>query len=235
MCSPLLRLSLHQLSHRLGTESISGHVLASCWTTSTVCHMISRIRTQWPFFRVREPANRVWSTNNRTWSSHSHSTCVPTLKAKVHHSNPLQCILTQKLDIAYPPPDTEIRTYIDSGGSDLQECKARFLYLLAHLFRAVSDELSSIYQEKQPTYVALAMAWRKHMDEGQNRARIYKKVVNQCKNSDLVRPLSTVSSSSLIVLARPNCKTIIHFQKEMMILPQCMLRQNWRKGKSSSY
>ena len=235
MCSPLLRLSLHQLCQRLGTGSISGHVIASCWTTSTVCHMITRIRTRWPFFRVREPANRVWSTNNRTWSSHSPSTCVPTPKTQVHHSNPSATRpYSQKLDIAYPPPDTEIRTYIDSAGSDHQEYKARFLYLLAHLFRAVSDELSSICQKKPPTYAALAMAWRKHMDEGQNRARIYKKAVNQCKNGDLVRPLSTVSSSSLIVLARPNCKRIIRFQKEMMILPQRTLRQNWRKGKSSS-
>jgi hypothetical protein len=62
------------------------------------------------------------------------------------------------------------------------------------------------------------MAWRKHMDEGQNRTRIYKKAVNQCKNSDLVRALSTVSYSSLIVLARPNCKRIIRFQTETMIL-----------------
>jgi hypothetical protein len=227
LCSPLLRLSLHQLCQRLGTDGISGHVLASCWTTLTVCHVIGRIRTRWPFFRVREPANRVWFTNNQTWSSHSPSTCVPTPKAKVHHSDPSATRpYSQKLGIAYPPLDTEIRAYIDSAGSDVQECKARFLHLLAHLFRTVSDELSSIYQKKQPTYAALAMAWCKHMDEGHNRARIYKKAVNQCQNSDLVRPLFTVSYSSLIVLARPNCKRITRFQKEMMILPQCTLRQN---------
>lgn len=126
---------------------------------------------------------------------------------------------SQKLDIAYPPPDTEVYTYIDSAGSNFQECKARFLHLLANLFRIVSDELSSICQKKQPTYTALAMTWRKHMDECQNRTRIYKKAVNQCKNSDMVRPLSTVSYSFLIVLVRPNCKRITRFQKEIMILP----------------
>ena len=64
---------------------------------------------------------------------------------------------SQKLDIAYPPPDTEVYTYIDSAGSNFQECKARFLHLLVNLFRIVSDELSSICQKKQPTYTALAM------------------------------------------------------------------------------
>ena len=55
---------------------------------------------------------------------------------------------SQKLDIAYPPPDTEVYTYIDSAGSNFQECKACFLHLLANLFRIVSDEFEQHMPEE---------------------------------------------------------------------------------------
>ena len=97
----------------------------------------------------------------------------------------------------YPPPDDEIRNYLDWTGSDFNEYQIRCFHLLGHIFRLVSDELDRLYSIKQPTYAALAKNWRKHMDESQNRARIYGQAVDGCSSDNLVRPRFTDSYFSL--------------------------------------
>ena len=90
------------------------------------------------------------------------------------------------LDLAYPPPDSEIRNYLDWAAPDLSQGQTRYLHLLGHLFRAVSEELTIAYKTKQPTYAALAKNWREHMSKDQNQVRIYQEAVNRCNDSHLV-------------------------------------------------
>jgi hypothetical protein len=116
-------------------------------------------------------------------------------------------------------------------GSNLHECQARYLHLLGHLFQTVSDELVSVCKIKEPTNTALAKTWREHVDEGQNRAKIYG-VVNGCNSNDLVHPFIAVSYSSLIILARENCKRRTGFQRRVLMLPQSTLHQKWRNMNS---
>ena len=110
----------------------------------------------------------------------------------------------QELDLAYPPPDSEIRNYLDWEAPSLAEGQTRYLHLLGHLFRTVSAELTRTYKREQFTYAELAKSWRKHLGN-QNRARIYQEAVNGCNINDLVRPTFTVLNCSFIDLARANC------------------------------
>ena len=92
-----------------------------------------------------------------------------------------QCVgnmYLQKSDIAYPLPDTDVGAYLDWRAPNLREGQTRYLRFLGNLFRNVSDELARLYKTKQPTYAALASSWRNHLDEGQNRTRIYKEAVD---------------------------------------------------------
>ena len=97
----------------------------------------------------------------------------------------------QKLDMAYPPPDNEIRNYLDWQAADLCDAKTRYLHLLGHLFKVVSDELAVLYHEKQRSYVSLAETWREHVEKGQNRIRMYSTAVKRCGADDLVCISST--------------------------------------------
>ncbi|KIM83548.1 hypothetical protein PILCRDRAFT_6971 [Piloderma croceum F 1598] len=91
---------------------------------------------------------------------------------------------SENKDFAYPP-DTEIRDYLDTPRPTLDEYQARYLLLLGHIFRAVSAELGRIYAHKQPTYAALAHEWRMHLDDAENRSRIYKEAEKGCANDML--------------------------------------------------
>ena len=94
------------------------------------------------------------------------------------------------LDIAYPPPDAVIRDYLQQTRPSLEEYQISYLLLLGYLFKAVSGELITLYRRnKEPTYGALAKAWRKYMEEGSNRTRIYERAVNRCNSNELVCPL----------------------------------------------
>ena len=112
------------------------------------------------------------------------------------------CSYSQSLDFAYPPPDTDIRDYLDTPRPTFDEYQACYLLLLGHIFQAVSAELGRICVHKQPTYAALAHEWRMHLDNAENRSRIYKEAEKGCRNDMLVRPLCPVSHSSLTVLVR---------------------------------
>ena len=157
--------------------------------------MTGHIRTRSPFFRVREPGNPAWSTSNRTWFSHSRSICVPIPRTKVilYPNASVTCSYNQNPDIAYPPPDTEVRTHLDWTAPNLREGQTRYLRFLGNLFRTVSDELAMLYKTKQPTYAALASSWRNHLDEGQNRSKLYRAVVSGRRTDVSVRPLFTIA------------------------------------------
>jgi hypothetical protein len=88
-------------------------------------------------------------------------------------------------DMAYPPPDQEIRGHLDWQASNLHEGQTRYLHLLGHLFRAVSDEVQELFP-KVSSYVALANAWRSHLQEDNNRSRIYGMAVRKCTSNDLM-------------------------------------------------
>ena len=119
-----------------------------------------------------------------------------------------------------------MRNYLDSVGSNLHG-QARHLRLRRHLCRTVSDELVSVCKKKESTYTALLKTWRKHMDEGQNRAEIYGKVINGCNSNDPAHPFIVVSYSSLISLSRENCKRHTHFQRRVLMLPRSTQHQKW--------
>ena len=90
----------------------------------------------------------------------------------------------KKVELAYPDPDAAIRDYLDQAVSDLREGQAMCWHLLRHLFCIVSKELTRLYrQTRQPTYTELARSWRRHMQEGQNRATIYDQVVKESRDS----------------------------------------------------
>ncbi|KAF9518250.1 hypothetical protein BS47DRAFT_1482756 [Hydnum rufescens UP504] len=99
-------------------------------------------------------------------------------------------------DIAHPPPDTEIRDYLDWHGPNLEAFRTRYFRLLEHLFQAVSNELARHYKTKEPNYAALARSWRKHMETGQNRARIYGGAVTACTRDDFENLLGSSSKNS---------------------------------------
>jgi len=96
---------------------------------------------------------------------------------------------SESKDMAYPPPDNEIRNYLDQQAANLYDGQTRHLHLLGHLFKTVSDELVVWYSQKQPSYVALAESWRVHVEKGQNRSRIYSAAVERCRADDLVLTL----------------------------------------------
>ncbi|KAF9510518.1 hypothetical protein BS47DRAFT_1383937 [Hydnum rufescens UP504] len=73
-------------------------------------------------------------------------------------------------------------TIIQSSGTG----KSRMM--LGHIFRAVADELETLYKDKVPTYGALARNWRNHMERGQNRTRLYGQAVKRCTIADLSTP-----------------------------------------------
>jgi hypothetical protein len=112
---------------------------------------------------------------------------VPSQTAKVTVDSGL-CLISypQILDLAYPPPDHEIRNHLDWQARNLHEGKTHYLHLLGHLFRVASDELDKMVQ-KMSSYVALAHAWRLHLEESGNRSRIYRMAVEKCTPDDLVR------------------------------------------------
>jgi hypothetical protein len=103
------------------------------------------------------------------------------------------CTYRQESDIAYPLPDTDVGAYLDWTAPNLREGQIRYLRFLANLFCTVSDELAKLYKTKQPTYAALASSWRNHLDEGQNRTRIYKEAVDGRRTDVSVRPLFTIA------------------------------------------
>jgi hypothetical protein len=92
--------------------------------------------------------------------------------------------------MAYPPPDNEICNYLDWQAADFCEAKTRYLHLLGHLFKVVSDELAMLYLKKQPSYVVLAETWREHLENSQNRSKMYGTAVKSCGANDLVCILS---------------------------------------------
>ncbi|KAF9519221.1 hypothetical protein BS47DRAFT_1482200 [Hydnum rufescens UP504] len=89
---------------------------------------------------------------------------------------------------AFPPPDPQMRNYLCQRVSNLDEAQTRYLHVLGHLFREVTDELSTLHPNKVATYEELAMSWRKHLetDKYQTRARIYEGAVKRCTSSDLM-------------------------------------------------
>jgi hypothetical protein len=165
---------------------MSGSTIDFYWITSTIWHVPSLIRTLWLFFRVLGPGNRVWSTSKQTWSLQSHLIYVHLLKPEVTiYSHTLAArSYAKKVELAYPHPDAAIRDYLDQPVSDLHEGQAICWCLLRHLFSIVSKELTRLYrQTRQPTYTELARSWRRHMQEGQNRATIYDQVVKESRAS----------------------------------------------------
>src|ERR1700690_4264098 len=103
---------------------------------SIACHVPNHIPTLYQSSKVRVQANRGWSTSSQTWCSHSLSTCVSSQTVKVTVDSGL-CLISypQILDLAYPPPDNEIRNHLDWQARNLHEAKTRYLHLLGHLFR----------------------------------------------------------------------------------------------------
>ena len=121
--------------------------------------------------------------------------CVPIPKTKVilYPNALVTCSYKQNPDIAYPPLDTEVRTHLDWMAPTLGEGQTRYLHFLGNLFRNMSDELATLYKPKQPTYAVLASSWHNHLDEGQNRTRIYREAVSGRCSDVLVRPLFTIA------------------------------------------
>ncbi|KIM74200.1 hypothetical protein PILCRDRAFT_828491 [Piloderma croceum F 1598] len=85
---------------------------------------------------------------------------------------------SESKDIAYPPPDIYVTNHLVWRAPNFHAGQTHYLDFLGNLFRTVSDELIKLYKTKQPTYAALARSWRKHLDDDQNRARIYREAMN---------------------------------------------------------
>jgi hypothetical protein len=91
--------------------------------------------------------------------------------------------------MAYPPPDIEIGNYLGWRATNCCDAQTRYLHLLGHIFKTVSEELHVLCPQRQPSYTALAEAWCKYMETGQNRSRIYGAAVKKCSANDLVHTL----------------------------------------------
>ncbi|KAH7911650.1 hypothetical protein BJ138DRAFT_1100885 [Hygrophoropsis aurantiaca] len=83
-------------------------------------------------------------------------------------------------DMAYPPPDSDVRTYLCQKADSSGAGQARIFSFLSALFNRMSKEVDAMFDGQQLDTVDLAQAWSRHLDK--NRTKLYSEVLTECKN-----------------------------------------------------